>query len=194
MASVIASRRTGILVPESGSKDTAVRRLRGAEEIVSNKIPPNTGNTGDKYTDFSVSENLSAVSAITVWVDAGDGNYSDRDLVKGIKVQWANGQVASKGEEAGTSHLLNIQSDEKVTSLSVWVGDRLDRIRLTTDKKKGAFDCGGMDYTHGRGGKKYVTDPKNLGNGILLGFVGRLDSARLISLAGIFEEDSDVQG
>jgi hypothetical protein len=156
--------------------------IHGVVDIATN--PPKGGSVG---TDFSVSENLVAVKQVTVWVDDGSGVYSDRKLIKAIKTEWTDGTSRSEGNQSGVSHSFQFDDSEKVTSLSLWTGDRVDRIQMKTSGSR-TFDHGGKDYTNGRGGKENSQD---IGEGTLLGFNGKYDSNELISLGTIFKEDSD---
>jgi hypothetical protein len=85
---------------------------------------------------------LHAVETLTVWVDDRSGNYSNRKLVKAIKVKWDDGKERVTGNQTGISHSFKFDEEEKVTSLVLWAGDRVDRIQLKTDGKR-VFDHGG---------------------------------------------------
>jgi len=146
--------------------------------------PPSGGPGG---TDFSLSNDLIAIRKVTVWVHNGSGANSDKKLIKAIKIEWTDGTTRSKGNESGAEHSFKFDTNERVTSLSLWTGSRVDRIQMTTSGSR-TFDHGGKDYTNGRGGKKYA---QQVGEGTLLGFKGTYDSNELISLGSIFKEDSD---
>ncbi|OAP55339.1 hypothetical protein AYL99_10312 [Fonsecaea erecta] len=150
-------------------------------------IVTNSDKGGSSGTAFTLTDNKIAVKKITVWVDNGSGGYSDRKLVKAIKLDWTDGKERERGNKTGTSYSFEFDDNEKVDSLDLWTGDRVDRIKLTTDGGR-TFDHGGMDYTGGKGGTKHSEE---VGNGILLGFDGRADSNELISLGAVFKEDSD---
>lgn len=151
------------------------------------KIQTNPDNGGSGGTDFKITDSMNAVKTITVWIDNGSGNNSDRKLVKAIKVKWSSGKEREKGNQTGTSHSFDFDDNEKVKSLVLWTGDRVDRIVLKTDGDR-TFDQGGKDYTKGRGGTAH---DDGVANGILLGFNGRSDSNELIALGSVFKEDSD---
>jgi hypothetical protein len=149
--------------------------MKDQHDIVDN--PPPGGSTGDPFT---ISNSLNAAQTVTVWIAKGT-RWSDRDQVKAIKVVYADGTARVHGNQTGTSHSFKFDSDERVTSMGIWTGDRVDRIKWETNQNR-TFDHGGW------GGTEHSEE---LGNGILLGFSGSADSHELISLGASFKEDSD---
>jgi hypothetical protein len=159
--------------------------LHGTTDVVT--TGHHSTNPPSNVTTFTLRDSLVAVQTITVWIDKGSTGYTDRDLVKAIQIDWTDGTGRSQGNKTGNSHSFDFNDGEKVTSLSLWTGDRVDRILLKTDKPR-TFDQGGKDYTGGKGGTEH---PQELGTGILLGFAGSSDSDELVSLGAIFKESSD---
>lgn len=159
-----------------------VSHFSGTVDIVSNGKQGGAGGT-----DFTMTDKEVAVETITVWVDDGSGNYKDRKLIKAIQVKWTDGKERVHGNQSGNSHEFTFDDGEKVKSLVLYTGDRVDRIILTTDGDR-VFDQGGKDYSNGKGGTKHDQD---VGNGILLGFKGDADDNELISLGSVFKEASD---
>jgi hypothetical protein len=148
--------------------------ITGIVDIMKNPVHGGTGGT-----TFSISDDLIAVQTITVWVGPGSGTT----LVLGIKVDWTDGKSRSKGNTSNTNGSSSFKFDEgeKVTSMSLWTGDRVDRLLMKTDG----------DNTFDQGGTGGTEQPQGIGNGILLGFQGSYDSNELVSLGSIFKQDSD---
>ncbi|CAI6091563.1 unnamed protein product [Clonostachys chloroleuca] len=149
--------------------------------------PPTGGTTTAEDNSFTIRNELNAVQTITVWIADGSGNFSNRKLVKAIKVKYSDGTERAHGNQTGTSHSFKFDSGEKVKSMSIWTGLRVDRIKWVTHNNR-TFDHGGKDYTDGKGGTEY---PQDVGNGILLGFEGTRDANELVSLGSSFKEASD---
>ncbi|OAA72468.1 Mannose-binding lectin [Cordyceps fumosorosea ARSEF 2679] len=149
--------------------------------------PPKVGNPNQGGTttaedaDFEISENLNAVNTVTVWVDNGSGSFSNTKLIKAIKVKYGDGTERTKGHTTGTTYSFTFDNNEKMKTMSLWAGARVDRIKWETR--------GGRTFDHGgTGGSEYTQD---VGNGILLGFTGTKDDNELVSLGSIFKEASD---
>lgn len=138
--------------------------------------------TDPGVTTFTLRNGLTPVEQITVWIAKGADGWKDRDLVKAIKVKWTDGEDDTKGNETGNKHTFKFQQDEKVKSMDIWTGNRVDRIKIVTDKNASPFD---------QGGKNGTVHAQELGNRILLGFQGSYDKNELISLGAIFKEDTD---
>ncbi|VUC37222.1 unnamed protein product [Clonostachys rosea] len=149
--------------------------MKGQQDIVKN--PPHGGTSSDPFT---ISNDLNAVQTVTVWI--ADGSYyTDRQLVKAIKVVYSDGTDRGSGNQTGTSHTFKFDSGEKVTSMGIWTGANVDRIRWVTNHGR-TFDHGGTGGTE---------RPQQVGNGILLGFSGSTNENELVSLGSSFKEDSD---
>ncbi|KAK7227584.1 hypothetical protein V2G26_015587 [Clonostachys chloroleuca] len=149
--------------------------MKDQKDIVGN--PHNGGSTGDPFT---ISNAFNAAQTVTVWIAKGT-RWSDRDQVKAIKVVYADGTERASGNQTGTSHSFKFDSNERVTSMGIWTGDRVDKIKWVTNHNR-TFEHGGW------GGTEHYEE---LGNGILLGFSGTADSHELISLGASFKEESD---
>ncbi|CAG9988006.1 unnamed protein product, partial [Clonostachys byssicola] len=94
------------------------------------------------------------LATVTLWVGNGSWGYHDRKLIKAIKVQYKDGMERFYGNKEGddnTPHSFKFDTDERVKSMSIWSGDRVDRIRWQTNHNR-TFDQGGQDYSCGRGG------------------------------------------
>ena len=144
--------------------------------IVTN--PTQGGSTGDSFT---LTNNDSAVKELSVWIAKGAGGWSDRDLIKAIEVKWDN-KTRSKGNKTGTQHTIKFDDDEKVKELKLWTGNRVDKISLKAENHDHDFVHGGTNGTEHK---------ENIGNGILIGFVGSADSNELVSLGSKFKEAGD---
>ncbi|KAI1121565.1 Jacalin-like lectin domain-containing protein [Nemania abortiva] len=135
---------------------------------------------GSSGTAFTLTNQSHPVTSISVWIARGK-THSDRDLVKAIKVTWSDGKDLTKGNKTGNEYSFDFNDNEKVKSLAIWTGDRVDKIKLTTDGDR-TFEKGGW------GGSSHSQD---VGNGVLLGFTGTANSDELVSLGAKFKEDSD---
>lgn len=140
---------------------------------------PITGGDGGNEFEF-LNDDL-PVRKLRVWYAAGSNDWSDRDLVKSLQVEWENGAISSiVGQQNTDSSTLKehiFKTDEKVMEMVLYTGDRFDRLHMKTDKGKG-FDAGGKHGTHKR---------QDLGNGILLGFRGASDENELRRIGSIFQ-------
>jgi hypothetical protein len=142
-------------------------------------VNQNVGGTGG--TAFTLTDDANPVKKVTVWVARGGSPWTDRDLVKAIKVEWKDGKQRAQGNQTGNAHSFTFDEGEKVTALDLWTGDRVDRISIKTSEGR-TFDHGG-DY-----GYKHSEE---LGNGVFIGFTGSAGANELVSLGAIFKEDSD---
>ncbi|KAK4235109.1 hypothetical protein C8A03DRAFT_37069 [Achaetomium macrosporum] len=155
----------------------------GAKAIVNNEA---TGGSSDNT--FRFTDGLNPVEEITVWVADGSGNYNNRKLIKAIKVKWrSSGRESKIGNETGNFYSFTFHEGDKVESLDLWTGDRVDRIVLKV-KNRSKWEHGGTDTRDGKGGTAHSQE---LGNGILLGFYGSVNNDELVSLGAIFKEASD---
>lgn len=146
-------------------------------------VQPKVGNEtqgGDGGDTFTINDTLIPVREIKVWIAKGAGDWTDRDLVKAIEVELTDGTKRAYGNKKGTSYSFKFDEGEKVTSLDLYTGARVDRIMLKTSSR-----------TWDHGGKGGTAHHQDVGNGILLGFDGSADSNELISLGAIFKESSD---
>ncbi|KAK3303813.1 uncharacterized protein B0T15DRAFT_541316 [Chaetomium strumarium] len=162
----------------------------GAKAIVNNE--PTGGSSTHNPKAFDFTDGLHPVEEITVWVADGSGNYHNRKLIKALKVKYRNnGETTDKiGNETGTSYTFTFDKGDKVESLVLWTGDRVDRIELKVANRKDSWIHGGTDTSDGKGGTAHEQE---LGNGILLGFKGKADDNELLSLGAIFQENADVR-
>jgi hypothetical protein len=94
--------------------------------IQTNAAP--TSTTG--LTGFKVTDKLKSVKSITVWFD---GDYPTQKQVKTIKVKYSDGKARIIGPQTGIPHSLKIDDHEKMTTLSMFAGDRVNRIFFVTD-------------------------------------------------------------
>jgi hypothetical protein len=141
----------------------------------------NQGSGGPGGTAFTLTDDANPVKKLTVWVARGGSPWTDRDLVKAIKVEWKDGKQRAQGNQTGNAHSFTFDEGETVTALDLWTGDRVDRISMTTSE--------GRTFDHG--GKYGNKHSEELGNGVLIGFVGSAGENELVSLGAIFKEASD---
>jgi hypothetical protein len=162
----------------------------GTKAVVNNEATGGSSNNNSKT--FSFTDGLNPVEQLTVWVADGSGNYHNRKLIKALKVKYRNngGTEDKIGHETGTSYTFTFDKGDKVESLVLWTGDRVDRIVLKVANREAAWEHGGTDTSGGKGGSAHSQE---LGNGILLGFHGKADDNELLSLGAIFKEDADTR-
>jgi hypothetical protein len=91
------------------------------------------------------------------------------------------GKERIRGSQTGIPHSFEFNDDEKVTSMGMSAGDRVNRIFFVTD--------GGCVFDQkGEAGTRY---DDFIGNSILLGFTGSFDAYGLLSLGTVFKDLSD---
>ncbi|KAL5337915.1 hypothetical protein BJX70DRAFT_368025 [Aspergillus crustosus] len=148
----------------------------GAQPIIKNK---NTGGSGG--TDFTLTHDSHPVKTLNVWVTKGSGVWSDRDLVKAIQVTWDDGKKSAvKGNKSNADeYVFSFGDDEKVKSMTLRTGDRVDKIKFDTTN----------DNEFAEGGDNGTAYDQKIGNGVLLGFKGAANSDELVSLGSVFDED-----
>ncbi|KAK7177894.1 hypothetical protein PSPO01_16056 [Paraphaeosphaeria sporulosa] len=130
-----------------------------------------TGGSGG--TKFKLINEEHHVKKIEVWTDTGsntkDGNWSDRQLIKDIELTWDDNTSSNiTGNQSGDSVDFIFKVDEKVTSMTIRTGARVDKISFVTNKKE---------------------DDVYLAQGILYGFHGYYNETKneLISLGAKFK-------
>ncbi|ATY63057.1 Mannose-binding lectin [Cordyceps militaris CM01] len=151
-------------------------------QVLSTVVNPQ-GGAVNQGTTFFIRNELRAAHTVTVWVGRS-ASHLDRDLILAIRVEWSDGRHQTSGDQvtSSTQHSFRFDEGETVTSMSIWAGDRVDRIRWRTNRNRN-FDEGGKNYQNGFGGRERV---QNVGNGVLLGFHGRDTPNTLFSLGSIF--------
>ncbi|KAH8690355.1 hypothetical protein GQ44DRAFT_667452 [Phaeosphaeriaceae sp. PMI808] len=138
---------------------------------------------GTSGTEFTSSSPIlePRISIITVWVDKGAGQWSDRDLVKDIELTWNTGFKSSiTGNHTGKPYAFQFANDEKISRMTIYTGDRVDQITFQTTMNR-EFKAGGSHGTaHGQ----------DTGKSILLGFHGTWSSTdkELITLGSKFKD------
>jgi len=140
---------------------------------------PTTQAEGGGASGTAFTSQEPRLSIITVWVDKGAGQWSNRDLVKDIELTWDTGSKSSiTGNHTGKPYAFQFANDEKISRMTIFTGDRVDQITFVTTKSRD-FKAGGSNGTaHGQ----------DIGNGILLGFHGVWSSTdkELITLGSKF--------
>ncbi|RYP52742.1 hypothetical protein DL768_002171 [Monosporascus sp. mg162] len=137
---------------------------------------------GSGGTSFTLTNGSHAVTKLKVWTDTGCGFRSDRDLVKDIEITWDDGTKRHiTGNQDGNSSDITFQDKEKVSTMTLRTGNRVDKVSLTTTNSR-KFDEG---QDHG------TAYSQRVGNGVLLGFEGTFDAAdkELISIGSKFATD-----
>ncbi|KAL2814844.1 hypothetical protein BDW59DRAFT_167034 [Aspergillus cavernicola] len=101
-------------------------------------IVKNTSEGGTGGTDFIITNGSHAVKEVRVWIAKGSGTWSDRDLVKAIKVTWEDGKKSAvKGNQSNTNgYIFYFNDNEKVSDMTIRTGDRVDKLIFnTTDSR-----------------------------------------------------------
>ncbi|KAB8221616.1 mannose-binding lectin [Aspergillus novoparasiticus] len=136
--------------------------------IVDNQ--PVGGTGGQPFLTYSYER----VRVIEAWQGDGSGPASDALVIKGIRLFWDNqDQPKSAGNLNGEHKSFDFEDGEKISSMTLQSGIRLDNIQFTTNLGR-KFEAGG-------GGAAHHPTNENVGNGIFLGFHGHcgqdIDSA-----------------
>lgn len=159
----------------------------GATSLKAAVTTKSTGGSGG--TEFTLTNQEHAVTKIQVWTDIGsntkDGNWSDRQLVKDIELTWSNGTTSNiTGNQSGNSVDFKFNDKEKVTSMTIRTGNRVDKISFDTDKKEDG------EYRKFAAGEDHGSEhTQTVGKGILYGFRGYYDTTKneLISVGAKFK-------
>jgi hypothetical protein len=146
-----------------------------------------TGGSGG--TAFTLTKQNHAVTKIEVWTDIGsntkDGDFTDRLLVKDIELTWDDGSTGNvTGNHDGNSVDFDFNDKEKVTSMTIRTGARVDKIAFVTDKEEdGEYRTFSAGQNHGN------PHALSVGKGILYGFHGHYDKSQreLVSLGAKFK-------
>ncbi|KAJ8116224.1 hypothetical protein ONZ43_g4485 [Nemania bipapillata] len=153
--------------------------LPNPDRAASVVINPPQGGT-DALNVVTLTDNANAVTSVSVWVNRSVA-FPDRDVIKAIKVTYADGEERSLGNKTGIEFTFTFHDNEKVKALSFWTGGRVDNFKLTTNEGR-LFQKGGP------GGSE---KPQNVGNGVLIGFSATANSDELVSLGSTFKDGSD---
>ena len=171
--------------PTFGSDDQAKLGATSLKAAVTTK---STGGSGG--TSFTLTKEKHVVTKIQVWTNTGSktsaGDWSDRQLVKDIELTWDNGDTDNiTGNQSGDSVDFDFNDKEKVTSMTIRTGGRVDKISFVTDKKE---DDEFRTFTAGQDHGSPHT--QSVGKGFLYGFHGTYDQAQkeLISLGAKFKD------
>lgn len=155
--------------------------LGHATGIMADVSTSSTGgtDTGDYVKAYTLTHGEYTVKKIQVWTATGSGRWKDRQLVKDIELTWTDGHVNHiTGNQSGNSTDLTFEDAEKVKSLTLRTGDRVDKVELITDQDHELKE--GEDH-----GSEKV---QRIGGGGLLGFTGNWDTVNkeLISIGSKF--------
>ncbi|KAK0507145.1 hypothetical protein JMJ35_010183 [Cladonia borealis] len=128
------------------------------EKFVPNK---KVGGSGGKAFTAN-GQNGAVVSKIETWHGKAGGDHGSI-VCRAIRITWDNGGTSQIfGTQEGERKTLELKEQERIKAMSLWGGDRVDRIKILTDKDQ-ELDTGGT------GGDHFTMD---VGSGYLQGFSG----------------------